>query len=212
MLIYKITNLINNKQYVGQTTLSLQDRIYNYKKEVKWKPDSRPIIKAINKYGFDNFKFEIIKDNIKTKAELDYWEKFYISKYKTLCSYNGYNIELGGNGPGKHSEETKRKIAEAQKGKKNHQFGKVGKLNVTSKPIIELTTGKRYESANLAAKELNLNFSHVCAVARGTRGSTGGYVFRYLGEHNTIIQPSKMVKIRSKDTKDKVLEQYKYLI
>lgn len=44
MLIYKITNDINNKVYVGQTTRKIKERIADYKKEMKYKSDSRPII------------------------------------------------------------------------------------------------------------------------------------------------------------------------
>ena len=69
-------------------------------------------------------------------------------------------------------------------GTKNHMYGKRGELNITSKRVIELTTGKIYESASLAADELKVNFSHVCAVARGERGSHKGYVVRYLDSNN----------------------------
>lgn len=41
-------------------------------------------------------------------------------------------------------------------------------------------TGKIYESANLASKDLKLNASHICSCARGGRGTTGGFTFRYL--------------------------------
>lgn len=80
----------------------------------------------MKKYGFEHFHFEILEDNIKTKEELDEKEKQYIKEYHSLCSENGYNIELGGNSAGKHSEETKKKIGESQKGEKNHMWGKTG--------------------------------------------------------------------------------------
>ena len=210
--IYKITNLKNNKIYIGQTTLTLKERIRLYKNDVKWKPNCRPIISAMSKYGFDHFFFTILVDNIKTKKELDKKEREYIQKYQSLISQNGYNIELGGNSIGKHSEETKRKISEAQLGEKNHMYGKKGKLNPTSKRVIELTTGKIYDSASLAAEDLQLNFSHICAVARGTRGSHKGYVFRYLDENNNPIQTSNFALIKYKKVKENILPQYKYLI
>lgn len=213
MLIYKITNDINDKIYIGQTTESLRNRIYNYKKEVKWKPDSRPIIRAMNKYGFEHFTFEILRDNIKTQMELDYWEREYIQQYKSLTSQNGYNIELGGNSVGKHSEETKKKIGAAQLGTKNHMYGKRGELNITSKRVIELTTGKIYESASLAADELKVNFSHVCAVARGERGSHKGYVFRYLDPNNQpIFDINSFAKIKYKSVVNNILPEYKNFI
>lgn len=212
MLIYKIYNDINDKIYIGQTTQSLQARIHNYKEEVKFSNRNRPIILAMRKYGFNNFHFEILKDNIQTKEEMDQLEKDYIKKYNSLITQNGYNIELGGNSAGKHSEETKRKISEAQLGNKNHMFGKIGELNTTSKKIIELTTGNIYDSANLAAQDLNLNFSHICAVARGKRGSHKGYVFRYLDKDLNPIQPEDCAKIKFKLVKEKILPQFQYLI
>ena len=112
----------------------------------------------MRKYGIDNFKFEIVEDNIASKIVLDEKERYYIQYYQSLVSQNGYNIELGGNGPGKHSEETKRKISEAQLEEKNHMFGKTGSQNATSKKILDITTDKVYESANLAAQDLQLNF------------------------------------------------------
>ena len=79
MLIYKITNTINNKIYIGQTTQTLSGRIHNYKSEVKfYKGNPRPIILAMRKYGFENFCFEIVEDNIQTKEELDEREIYYI--------------------------------------------------------------------------------------------------------------------------------------
>lgn len=211
MLIYKITNNINDKIYIGQTTRSLLERIIGYKQEVKWQPDARPIIRAMNKYGFTNFSFEIIHDNIQSQKELDELEKYYIKKYSSLVSQNGYNVELGGNGVGKHSEETKRKISESQKGNKNHMYGKTGSLNTTSKKVVELTTGNIYESASLAANDLGLNFSHVCAVARGTRGSHKGYVFRYLDKNNMPIQSPNFAKIKYKSVQQSIIPKYQYL-
>ena len=166
----------------------------------------------MRKYGFNNFHFEILQDNIQSKEEMDQLEKDYIKKYNSLVTQNGYNIELGGNSAGKHSEETKRKISEAQLGNKNHMFGKIGELNTTSKKIIELTTGNIYDSANLAAQDLNLNFSHICAVARGKRGSHKGYVFRYLDKDLNPIQPEDCAKIKFKLVKEKILPQFQYLI
>lgn len=91
-------------------------------------------------------------------------------------------------------------------------LGKKGSQNVTSKKIVELTTGKIYESASLAAEDLNINFSHVCAVARGKRGSHKGYAFRYLDENNIPIQNSSFAQIKFKSIKEKILPEYKYLI
>lgn len=202
--------MINGKIYIGQTTKTLEERKRSYHSNYKHK--DRPITFAMRKYGFENFLFEIIEDNILDKKILDERERYYIKLYDCLVSSNkGYNVELGGNGTGKHSPETRLKISQAQLGEKNHMYGKKGKDSPSSKPVIELTTGKTYDSAVIAADQLNLNFSHVCATARGTRGSTGGFVFRYL-DGNEIIQPEKCVRIKFKEVINNVLPEYKRYI
>lgn len=208
MLIYKITNTINNKIYIGQTTKTLEERKKSY--HSTYKSCRRPIESAMAKYGFENFTWEII-DYANTRKELDEKERYWISFYNSLTP-NGYNVELGGNSIGKHSEETKRKISEAQKGELNHMYGKKGKLNHTSKPVIDLMTGKIYESACLYSEIFDVNFSHICAVARGERGSHKGKVVRYIDENDNIIQPKEVAKIKYKDVKEKILPEYKKYI
>lgn len=213
MLIYKITNKINDKIYIGQTTQSLNNRIHNYKNDVKYSKRSRKIIDAMKKYGFENFVFEIIYDNIASKTEMDELERKYIRDFNSCDDNIGYNMDLGGNSIGKHSDETKHKIGQSQLGEKNHMYGKCGNLNGMSKRVIDLTTGKIYESANLAANELNLNFSHVCASARGTRGSTGSKIFRYIfGVFDLIFINDNQAKIKRQCDVSLVLPEYSSLI
>lgn len=213
MLIYKITNNINSKVYIGQTTKTFEERKNAYFNEYKWSKNPRVIIQAMRKYGFDNFTFEIIENNINSQKELDKKERYYIMEiYHSLVNENGYNVECGGNGKGKHTFATRQKISNAQKGELNHMFGKTGELNKTSKKVIELTTGNIYGSASEAARELKLGFSHVCAVAKGERGSTGGYIFRYVDSNNNPIKIKNSTKIKSLKIKEKVLPQYLYLI
>ena len=212
MLIYKITNNINGKIYIGQTIRILHSRKKGYENEVKYKPDSRPIIRAMNKYGFENFTFEVLEDNIESVIILNKRERYYIETLQSMVGQNGYNIEFGGNGVGKHSEETKRKIGEAQRGELNHMWGRFGAANPTSKRVIDPTTGTIYGAAMEAARVLGLNFSHICAVCRGARGSTGNRVFRYLDEKGEIILPKKRAYIKAHKSKNAVLPQYKKYI
>jgi len=89
--IYLITNLVNNKKYVGQTKKEGKDF------EEYW-GSGVLIQKAIEKYGIENFTKEILKDNIKCKSALDLHEIIYIKKYNTLYNQHGYNISMGGGG------------------------------------------------------------------------------------------------------------------
>ena len=213
MLIYKITNDVNDKVYIGQTTMTLNKRVHLYEDEYKFSSRSRPIISAMRKYGFEKFHFDVLKDNIKTKEELDSFEIKYIKKFNSADKKFGYNVELGGNSVGKHSEETKSKISQAQIGNKNHMYGKRGSENATSKAIIDLTTGIIYESAMITAEKLGLNFSHICAVSRRTRGSTGGRVFRFVhGAFELIDVLVNNSKIKSEKDVASVKPEYRTLL
>ena len=87
MIIYKITNKLNGKVYIGQTTRSLAARIYGHIHN-----HSR-VGKDMVKYGRDNFDISVI-DNAETKEELDDLEIFWIAWYNS--TQNGYNILRGG--------------------------------------------------------------------------------------------------------------------
>lgn len=93
--IYKITNLINGKSYIGQS-VNIHKRFIAHK-SVAFNPNSKnynyPLYRSIRKYGLDNFSFEIIEEC--KIEELDDKEIYYISKYQTHGP-NGYNLDDGG--------------------------------------------------------------------------------------------------------------------
>lgn len=92
-VVYKLTNIINNKVYIGLSKNVKVRWSYNgihYKKSPK-------IFNAINKYGWDNFKKEIIKDDL-TREEACLLEIETIELYKSRNRKFGYNIAKGGNG------------------------------------------------------------------------------------------------------------------
>lgn len=93
MVIYKITNLINGKIYIGQTTKTLKDRILQHRNAFVSNVDNY-LYNAMHKYGWDNFKFEAIDCSAQTKYELDKLEQYYIKKYNSRI--DGYNMTDGG--------------------------------------------------------------------------------------------------------------------
>ena len=186
MIIYKITNKINQKIYIGESTRTIEERWSDYVRELKFSKKPRPIINAMRKYGIDNFSIEVIEENIQTKEQLDSLEKHYIKLYESCNPKNGYNIENGGNGIGKHAESTKLKISLAQRGYKNHMYGIKGKNNKSSKAIIDITTGEIYDSVTIAAESIGVGkdgLTKIAACARGIRTSAYGKIFRYLDEN-----------------------------
>jgi group I intron endonuclease len=110
--VYKLTSP-SEKVYIGITCQTLQKRFMNGR-GYKGCP---AIYKAIKKYGWNSIKHEILFENL-TKEEAEQKEIELIAFYKSNQKSFGYNIENGGNTTGTHSEETKRKISEANKGKK----------------------------------------------------------------------------------------------
>lgn len=93
--IYKITNLVNNKIYIGQS-IHIERRFIEHKcYGGTLKKESTSILhKAINKYGWNNFKCEVIEEC--DQSELDDKEKYYISFYNSNDKEIGYNITEGG--------------------------------------------------------------------------------------------------------------------
>jgi group I intron endonuclease len=95
MIIYKSTNKIDKKIYIGQTTQDLDKRIKNHLKESK-NNIKRPFLMSLKKYGLDNFIFEVI-DSASNLEELNEKEIFWINFYNSV-SPNGYNLTGGGQG------------------------------------------------------------------------------------------------------------------
>ena len=95
MIIYKSTNKITGKIYIGQTTHTLDKRIKGHIKESKIE-SNRPFMLSINKYGEDNFEFETI-DSANNLDELNNKEIYWINFYNSV-SPNGYNVTGGGQG------------------------------------------------------------------------------------------------------------------
>lgn len=103
--IYLITNSINGKQYVGQSTVD-RNKIGH----------GKAITEAYGKYGKNSFIYEKICTNIGNRNALNYVEKFWIKTINTL-SPNGYNIEEGGSDKGIVAESTKQKLRKINIGK-----------------------------------------------------------------------------------------------
>lgn len=118
--IYKLTNKINGKPYVGQTT---EKDINNRWKKYKYLlcKEQPKIYRALKKYGVDNFLFEVIDNACESQTQLDDLETLYIEKFDSIR--NGYNCKTGGSN-GRPSEESRQKMSNSKKGPKNHNFGK----------------------------------------------------------------------------------------
>ena len=160
MIIYKATNTINGKYYIGKTTTTLEKRIRAHKSAAnkkKW-----VFYSAINKYGFDNFKWEVLAEC----TDIDTLNKLEIKLIEE--NIGGYNVAKGGSGgdtftnnPNKEiirenvsnfhkgkvlTDEHKEKISKGNKGK-TKTFTEEHKNNIgkSKKGVESPNKGKTYE-------------------------------------------------------------------
>jgi len=116
-VIYKATNKINNKSYIGfDSNWPNRKHIHKYHSETE-NENTSYFHRAIKKYGWENFEWTILKDDATLEDEISL-----IEEYQTFHTYGkGYNLTKGGDGnlgwimP----EETKRKISQKALGNKN---------------------------------------------------------------------------------------------
>ena len=97
MLIYKITNKIDGKCYIGQTIKNAEERWREHQAHAfGTHPNdvNKTLYKAIRKYGLENFTFEVLQDNIETYEQLDKAEIYWIDFYNSFIK--GYNETFGG--------------------------------------------------------------------------------------------------------------------
>ena len=148
-VIYKITNKINGKLYVGQTGQKLSKRIYKHKYYSK--KGSPGLGAAIAKYGWENFSVEVVE--ICPVEQLNEREKFYIVKFNSKAP-NGYNLTDGGEGHAgcSPSEETRTKISASNKGRRvsAETRAKIAAANKARDKKLPDRTGKKHTTETKA--------------------------------------------------------------
>lgn len=186
-IIYKVTNKINGKSYIGQSINALHERKKSHKHGMKFTNSFVYFHNALRKYGWDNFIWEILENCLNNK--LNKREVYYIDKFNTFNI--GYNLTPGGDfnpmniqeirnkvsqaQTGKIlSKETRKKISESLKGRKYSKQYKENMSKIKSKILwlIETPTGEKFHLFNCKnfAKEHNLNFGWL-----SSNGSCKGY-------------------------------------
>ena len=168
--LYKITNLLNNKCYIGITNRNPEERFAEHKKSSA----SSFIGKAIQSDGINNFSFEIILTNIKDD-EISKIECEYIQKYNSLLP-NGYNADLGGVEYHKHSDYIKNIISEKGKGNKNSKY--IADVLMYDKQGNLL---KRFQTAREAARYLGNESKNVGInyCLNNKQKTAYGYIWKY---------------------------------
>lgn len=149
--IYKITNLVDGKVYIGQTNRTFKERKKNHLSCLRRNKHRNPLFQnAWNKYGEKNFMFEVIQNC--AENELDDLERFWIELFDSANKKYGYNLESGGSLSKTLSMETR---------------------NKNGKPVILTNTGEIFPSASLAAEKYNLSQGSISSCCRGEIKSAG---------------------------------------
>ena len=193
--IYKIENLVNGKVYVGQS-INIKTRFMSHKSELKSNNHSNIHLQnSWNKYGEENFKFEILEEC--NFDNLNNLEKEWISKLNSINPY-GYNLEYGGKENKNISEYTRVKMKESKSGV-NHPFYGVKftdehkqilrESKTTNIPILQFDLDgkltKRWEyGAGEASKKLNIGQSGIFKCFKMIRKTYKGYIWLYEKYYN----------------------------
>lgn len=158
MFIYKVTNKINGKSYIGQTIGNIVTR---FNKHCDKASGCSALSLAIQKYGKDNFTIEEI-GGANNQSELNYQEWILIFKHNTL-SPNGYNLRHGGGAKGKMTDEVKNKLSKKLSGRISSHKGK----KHTEQSKLNMSIGSLGQKGWPLGKNHNLDSNFKNAISNG---------------------------------------------
>lgn len=166
--IYKITNLLSGKSYIGQTRCGYQAR-WKTHNLTAIRGSSLVIHRALRKYGSSNFKIELIA-NALSLSLLNALEIFLIRQYNTFKS--GYNMNSGGKVGTEISEEVREKLRASKIGNK-HCVGRV----YSKDTLIKMSLGSKGHKRCLGKKHSTETLKKMSKAQMGnTNSKTSGYV------------------------------------
>ena len=199
--IYQITNLINGKIYIGKTERSVSERWREHIKDSQKEENKhRPLYRAFNKYGLENFSIEIIEETLTPEER----EIFWIEQKRSFK--NGYNATIGGDGKpyldydliiATYNElqsirDTALKIGcnetTVSRILKNNHIQKLSSQEVNIKKFGKIVNQydlnnnfiQSFPSVSAAADFLNKKgVSHITDVCKGKRKTAYGFIWRF---------------------------------
>ncbi len=216
--IYKITNLVNNKVYIGKT--------YNPKK--RWKdhiktsqlsnsPKSSVIHRAMAKYGIDNFSYEVLVE-FDDEAKSFEAEKYYIKLFDSIKF--GYNLTEGGEGSSGyvasletkkkqsefHSKRVRRKLTNDEKTiiKEKRKKQKMVRHSLAIKnKVLEIYRENNHTKQQIADL-LGLSYSGVVSIIRNGVGKEKFEPYKISNETRNKLRQSSLGRIITEDAKNKL--------
>jgi group I intron endonuclease len=223
--IYKITNILTNKCYIGETKKNNPETRWNeHKRKIEQGIGCPALQDAVKKYGINNFTFKIIIicfDEDRYKYEIQY-----IQKYNSMVP-NGYNLTKGGEGGGfhgkKHISETKNKISQIIKQKYidnpelKTQMSERQKILMNSKEVCnKIKLGLMNSEKWKLAKEQkrsgnNNNRKHTEESKNKIKESIKNYFKiseKNVEKHRNIMGKSKGIKVEQYDIHNNLINSF----
>ena len=162
--VYKHTSKINGKVYIGQTK-------YGDDPNKRWIDGRGYRInshfgKAIKKYGWENFDYEVLYNNL-TLEEANYYENLETLKYKSNNPEFGYNLTEGG-GNARYSEEVRLRLIEIKNQpayRENQRNKKLGKKLFPNGRVISEETKQKQSNLNMGKKSMYKDGTYIFAFA-----------------------------------------------
>ena len=170
--IYKFTNLVNGKIYIGQS-INIEERRKSHiraSNSKKCNGYNYYLHKAFRKYGLENFKFEVIEEC--NKEQLNEREMFWINQYKSFLFENGYNMTTGGDNTSYHLQRP------------------IYQIDLKTKKIV-----REYPSCFEAGRCLGKNQANIRHCCEGKYRYSYGYIWRYKDSYD----PKELVSINYDD-------------
>lgn len=220
--IYKITNLINGKVYIGQSERLTERKREHFYRLGRGEHNNEHLQRAFNKNGKDSFIFEIIEET----NELDNKEIYWINEYGGINSKLNYNLKdpltmkwsdyirvkqsksmIGENNPNygnKWSEEQKEKLSKERKGLTLEERVGKEKSDLAKEKMIKSRIGKKHsEESKEKIREANI----------GEKNPAYGKGYRQVGENNPMWgKPNKNRRPIQQFTKDgEFVKEYDYI-
>lgn len=187
--VYKITNEINGKCYIG-SSIKVEIR-WREHKNCAFNPNSDcyeyPLYRAFRKYGIENFTFEVLRDNFNTIKEMTDYEHDMIVYYDSY--ENGYNQTL---------MTARADIARENCSNYIKRISQACALVDNHNNIIECFPSYHAAAQKYFQGDSRYTASRVRKVCKGNVRSDNGYIFRDLDENGKVIIPNFQTKTRRK--------------
>lgn len=199
--IYKHTNKVNGKSYIGQTKQTDLTRRWTGGNGYAQTPY---FSRAIKKYGWNSFTHEILETGIRTQEEANKKERFYIALYRSNISEYGYNVQSGGQYTGELSEDGRQRLHDRFYGENSPRAKAIDVYDMDGCLVQTFLTEKD------AAKYLGCGIGYISGKCKRRTGTVKGHMVHFNDfTHGIKKLPKEMIFARNDQSKHrKIVSQY----